>query len=181
MIRAFLALPVPDDISDRLSILQHRLPLARPVPRENFHITLAFLGEQSEDTLEELDAELSLKSLAAPMLKIDGLGVFGGDAPRNLHANIAANETLTALQSRLAQLVRRSGVSLERRKFVPHVTLARFRVGEVGPDLLARALEKTGPVAIGPFGVGEMGLYRSTLRHDAPPLYDLLASYPLTP
>ena len=102
MIRAFLALPLPESVIAHLALVQTRMRLTRPVPRENLHITLVFLGEQREDALEEL--HLAIEGMALPgfWLHLDGLAVFGGDNPRNLHAAIAAEPGLTRLQSRHA-------------------------------------------------------------------------------
>jgi len=37
MIRAFVALPLPEDLKDRLEALQAALPGGRPVARDTFH------------------------------------------------------------------------------------------------------------------------------------------------
>lgn len=181
MIRAFLALQLPEPLQDALTIAQHKLPLARPVPRENLHVTLAFLGSVREPELEELDTALSLAVLPQVSLRLDGFGTFGGNEPDNLHARIALTPALGSLHSRVCRLVRQSGLSLDARKFVPHVTLARFRKHEVLADTLARALEKHGGLTSPEHLSRELVLFRSTLRADAPPLYDPLASYPLMP
>ena len=44
--RAFLALDLPQETRDALIRVQADLPVGRPVPCENLHLTLAFLDEQ---------------------------------------------------------------------------------------------------------------------------------------
>ncbi|MCB1395750.1 MAG: RNA 2',3'-cyclic phosphodiesterase [Rhodobacteraceae bacterium] len=179
MIRAFLGLPLPDPLIHVLTVAQHRLRLARPIPPENLHVTLAFLGEQPEPVLEELHHALVARPLPAVVVQVTGLGVFGGDKPRSLHATLSPDPGLEALQGRVAAAVRAVGLGLERRRFVPHVTLARFRPGETSAPALAAMLGAHGPLVSEPVEVGEMILYRSTLRRDGS-VYDPLAEYPLT-
>ena len=44
--RSFLAIPVPEAQADPLLDVQHALEVGRSVPPENWHVTLAFLGNQ---------------------------------------------------------------------------------------------------------------------------------------
>ena len=178
MIRAFLALPVPDDIRLRLSALQHRLPLPRPVPLENFHITLVFLDTQPEPLLEELHHAIETMRLAAPLLRLDGLGSFGGNEPDAVHARIAPDARMSALHTKLSRAAREAGIAVKARKFVPHITLGRLRKHEVGPETLARAMGALGEVTSQPWLAETLVLYRSTLRADGP-VYDPLAEYRL--
>ena len=178
MIRAFLGLPVSQDTADHLTVLQHRLGLPRPVPARNFHITLAFLGQQREDTLEELHLALLERPLEAPDLRLDGLGVFGGETPRAIHATLAPDPRLSALARRARQAARHAGIALEARKFVPHVTLGRFAPGEVSAQTLAGAIGRIGGLSADPWVPAALVLFRSTLRKDGAE-YDALAEYPL--
>ena len=184
MIRAFLALPLPDAVIAPLSLAQSRLrlpvPPARPVARENLHLTLVFLGEQRPDMLEALHEELALRQPAGFTLRLDGLGVFGGDRPHNLHARVAPEPALSALQARLDRAARMQGMRPERRRFTPHVTLARLRPGDIGPAALAGAIERVGALDARPFAVDRFALFRSHLRRDGAQ-YDMLAEYPLLP
>lgn len=179
MIRAFLALPLPDPILHRLGMVQHVLRLTDPIPRESLHLTLAFLGEQPEPVLEELHHGLNARALPMPVLQLDGLGVFGGDAPRSLHARIAPEPRLLALQARVSQIARDAGIALERRKFIPHVTLARFARGEVSAQTLAAGFAAVGALTSAPLVPEHLVLFRSTLRRDGA-VHDALAEYQLT-
>ena len=58
---------------------------------------------------------------------IDGLDTFGGGRPRAVFAARSGNGELADLQSEQERLVRRVGLPPEKRKFTPHVTLARLR------------------------------------------------------
>lgn len=178
MIRAFLALPLPETIRHSLSVVQHRLRLPRPVEAASLHLTLVFLGRQPEPVLEDLHVALEALALPAPRLGLDGLGTFGGGRPEQVHVRIAADARLGTLQAKASRAAREAGIAVEARKFVPHVTLGRFRPGEMPAEALARAIEAVEPVTSGPWLADEMVLYRSTLRPEGP-LYDPLAAYAL--
>lgn len=179
MIRAFVALPLPEPVSARLAMAQALLPIARPVPRESFHLTLAFLGEQPEDRLEDVHAGLEAIAFPPFTLRIDGLGVFGGDRPRSVHATLAPEPLLDRLQSRIARAVAMAGARLESRRFTPHVTLGRFAPGEGRPEALAHAIGRVGAFAPPPWTVDHFALMRSRLRPEGA-VHDELARYPLT-
>lgn len=174
MIRAFLALPLPDIPRAALSALQLRLPL-RPVSPETFHLTLIFLDTQPEDRLSDLHD--ALESLRAPRLALafDRLDSFGDQKMRQVHVRLKPNPALDHLQAKLAWLVRASGIALPARRFVPHVTLGR---PETPPDPRLAPLIASLPPDPTPFEVDRIILYRSTLRASGP-VYDALADYPL--
>ena len=68
---------------------------------------------------------------------------------------------------------------LERRRFRPHVTLARFgRTARADPQALARFLEAHAGFALSAVPASSMGLYASTLRPEGAE-YEALAVYPL--
>lgn len=177
MIRAFLALPLPETVAMALSLAQSRLPLPRPVPVENFHITLAFLDAQPEPVLEDLHVALQGLRLPAPRLALAGFGTFGGAMPENLHALIAPDPALSALQAKVARAARQAGIALPAKRFVPHVTLGR---GPMEAAALARSLAALGQGRALEWTGTEMILYRSTLLKSGS-AYDPLAHYALVP
>ncbi|MDP2226428.1 MAG: RNA 2',3'-cyclic phosphodiesterase [Moraxellaceae bacterium] len=178
MIRAFVALAIPETIRSQLAVTQFLLPIARPVPPENFHLTLAFLGSLPEDRLEEV--HLALEQITAPAfsLRLSGMGVFGGDKPRSVHAMLAPEPLLERLQAKIARAVVSAGVALESRRFTPHITLGNFAPGESSAPALAHAIGQIGALTSAPFAVDHFALWRSLLRPGGP-VHDELARYPL--
>ena len=71
--RLFVALPVPDEITDDLVALQSGVPDARWVAPENFHVTLCFAGEVQGGVLRDLEEELS--DIAGPPFSVAIAGV----------------------------------------------------------------------------------------------------------
>lgn len=179
MIRAFIALSLPENLRSQLAVTQYLLPGGRPVAPECFHVTLAFLGEQPEDRLADVDAALSLISVPAFTLELGALGVFGGDKPRSVHAALASEPLLERLQAKVVRAVADCGVRLSHRRFTPHVTLRRYAPGEGSAAALAHAIGAIPPTLPPPrFAVDHFSLMRSRLRPQGP-AYDELARYPL--
>lgn len=181
MIRSFVGIPLPDEVAEALVAAQAGMPSGREVPYDNFHITLAFLGEQPEPVAEE--AHHALDAVHAPgfSLRIEGLGMFGGARPRVLFAEVLPDPGLTRLHRKVLRAVHQAGIELERRRFRPHVTLARFGNdglrGEDAAEMQAFVARRVG-LRAGPFEVEHFVLYRSYLGR-AGPIYEPLAEYPL--
>ena len=178
MIRAFAAIPLPEHVADALEALQEDLRVGRHVPGEDMHLTLVFLGELREPDLAEVHDAFEDVRPPGFELRLRGLGLFGGRQPRSIHAVVEECPPLRHLQSKLEQAARNAGVEVPRRRFVPHVTLARLKGRREEAAEAAEFVARRSLVQPPPFRVDAFALYRSHLRHDGP-VYDELASYPL--
>ena len=180
--RLFVAIPLPEALADDLAALRPELPGARPVPAGNLHLTLAFLGEAPPAELAAIDAALAAVTGPAPRLHFTGLAPIEGRGSTVLAVELAHDPVLHALQSKVERALRAAGFELPRRRFRPHVTLARFRRP---PDTLAATrisaqLAALGPPALPPLPVAAFCLFRSDLGH-GPARYSELARYPIAP
>lgn len=176
--RTFLALPVPDALTAPLLAVGHRLPVVRPVAAENLHLTLHFLGDVPEAQLEELCGEIARKPLPGALLKLDGVSHFEGVAGGSFHGVIAPDAGLTALHDRLKVCITRAGLPFQRRRFRPHVTLARFRgLDAVEAGRVTSALSTQQPL-MGQAAAERLVLYRSHLRPSGAE-YEELIDFPL--
>jgi 2'-5' RNA ligase len=128
MPRLFTGLEIPEEIGLELSTLRGGLPGARWIDPENYHITLRFIGDIDDGLADDVFSVLGAGRRRGPVsVTFDGLDSFGGGRPRAVLARAAASADLADLRSEQERLVRRIGLEPERRKFVPHVTLARLR------------------------------------------------------
>lgn len=177
--RVFLALDLPMAVRSQLVLQQFLLPVKRRQPPENFHITLVFLGEADGASLEELDASLSRLEVNPFSLRIEGLGLFGRDKAHNLHAKVIPAPELLALQEKLERLARSAGFDLQKRRFIPHVTLAYLKPDPLTQPALEVAIAQQSGFRTDPFEVSQISLYRSHLRSDGAE-YDLLEHYPFS-
>ncbi len=178
--RIFVALDPPPELRDALSTLQDKLIVGRHVPDDDLHLTLVFLPEIRLPELDELALDLEMLSSGPVAIEIAGLDIFGAENPRSLHAVVTPSPALIHLQAKVATLVRRAGIDLAHRRFVPHVTLARFpaRMPPEDHARLGRFLQAHGDWSHPAVAPETLSLYQSTLREDGP-RYDPLFSRPL--
>lgn len=128
MPRLFTGIEIPDEIAEQLSALRGGLPGARWIDPGNYHITLRFIGDIDGATARDIFALLGDGRPRSPIeVSLETLDSFGGDRPRSVFARVAPNSGLVDLQNEQERLIRRAGVDPEKRKFVPHVTLARLK------------------------------------------------------
>ena len=156
-LRLFVALRLPADTVAALVAWQHEaLSRGRIVPPDNLHFTLAFLGQRPLAELEQIVA--ALRDAAEPADPIR-LVPKGYRETRSVGMLILTDEGGAAtrlaedLQGRLEQL----GVYVrERRRWLPHVTVVRFReqprlrppvpdLGEVVPSDAAAFISQLRP------------------------------------
>ena len=113
-------------------------PLARKVPGDSLHITLAFLGEVEAAAVAPLIALARDLPVPAFTLRLDRIECWrrGGIVFAGSSAPCPALDVVVAgLRDALSKM----GVNLDARPFVPHVTL--FRDGRVAAQPLAAPIE----------------------------------------
>lgn len=180
MPRLFVALPVPEEIADALVPLQSGVPDAWWVAAENFHVTLCFVGEVRGGIMRDLEEELA--DIAGPPFAVGIAGVeqfSSGKQPRALVATVERSDRLDWLQQKVSTVARNCGVDVERRKFRPHVTLARFgRNAETGHHL-AQFMASHGTYRAGPWIADHFALYSSRTGRSGS-IYTEQAAYGLT-
>lgn len=177
MIRLFVALPLPEDVRDRLAGLGGGVPGARWLEPDSLHLTLRFIGDVEEGMARDLDTELARVAAPGFALTLAGVGQFGsGRKAHALWAGIERSEGLAHLQAKIESAVVRAGFPPETRKFTPHVTLARLN--HANPDRLARFLSGNGLFRARPVWVANFALFQS-LQGRGGAVYRALAEYPL--
>ena len=99
-------------------------PLSRPVPAQNLHLTLAFLGEVTERQLEPLLEEAGRIREPPFSLTLDQLG-FYSKARVLWIGPIDTPDAAMRLAADLKRICRKLSLRSERRKFEAHLTIAR--------------------------------------------------------
>jgi RNA 2',3'-cyclic 3'-phosphodiesterase len=109
-------------------------PLERPVPdwlRPEDHLTLHFFEELSSNNLPAVVDSISkaVNGLEPFALEVRGVGAFPSlQRPRVLWAAIGnGSATLCSIVDRLRRNLSSTGLPVEDRPFVPHLTLGRIR------------------------------------------------------
>jgi 2'-5' RNA ligase len=159
MPRLFTGLGIPPEIGAALARFRGGIPGARWVEPADYHITLRFLGDVPEDLAADLCEGLAESRARDPVeVVLDGLACFGGDKPRAVLASVASSPALVDLQVEQERICRRAGTEPERRKYTPHVTLARLR-REATPEAVAMYLSQAGIFEPLQFRVSQFALF----------------------
>jgi len=177
MLRLFVGIEFPPGTKLRLSLLETTLPGARWIDPGNFHLTLRFIGEITEDVAADVDAGLARLKARRFELQLAGTGVFGGNRPNTLWVGAERHPGLVALHAKTDQALIRTGLAPEPRRFTPHVTLARLR--DPSHDGLAQFLATHALFRAAPLPVEHFSLIAS-FPTKAGSVYEDQADYPLT-
>ena len=125
--RLFFGLPIDGVLDRHFDTLVKRLvddAQGRPVPLENLHATLAFLGSVPRGALSHLESIGAELPRASFDLALDTAGSFDG-ARVAWMAPSQRPGALLALHGALAERLRQDGYRVEARPYHPHVTIAR--------------------------------------------------------
>ena len=124
----------------------------------------------------EIDCELSLINAPALEIAIEELDWFGGLKPRAVIARVNPTPALLALQADHERAIRRAGVAPDKRKFSPHITIARLR--DANPLQLADYLGAKSAPRGWTFIASEFVLFSARASVGGGP-YHCEATYPL--
>ena len=186
--RTFVALPIPDAQRSRLERLQTLLapdlPGTRWVTPDQFHLTLAFLGD-----VPDLDLAPVCRAVAgacvgvdALMLNLQSLGTFPDpEQARTAWVGLAGPDLdrLLDLQRAIAAAVAKAGYPADGGdRFEPHITLGRFKGGKGDLPDLSSQVAHFRTWSAGNFPVERVVTYASTIAPEGP-TYMTLASAPL--
>jgi RNA 2',3'-cyclic 3'-phosphodiesterase len=177
MIRLFTTLALPEDLMNRIAIMQGGVPGARWIPRDNLHVTLTFIGEVTEGSAEDIHAALSDIRSPAFDVQVKGTGSFTtGDNETTLWLGVEPSEPLLRLKAKIDTALERAGVSFSRRNYVPRITIANLH--NVDTAKLAGFMQAHNLFSPAPFPVSHFMLYESRLTPKGA-VYDALQAYRL--
>ena len=177
--RLFIAIDLPKPVCWRLGQLVADPPRGvRPVRPAQLHLTLHFLGDVEDDVCGTLRDALAGVHGDLFRLSIQGTGVFPPRGrPSVLWAGVVDLDALVALHAAIGAAVESCGLEIERRPYVPHVTLARFTPA-VPRAWTAGFLSETARLAIDDITVDRFHLYCSR-KLDGATEHSIEATFPL--
>ena len=153
--RLFIAIELPDGIKKQLEGMCTDIPGSRWVPVEQIHLTLAFLGEVDDATLDLLTKALASIRVPGFTLRFSVTGCFPDRRrPRVLWVGLEPEPLLNSLASLVREAVLASNIPQEERPFSPHITLARLKFPaprEVGVFLDQPKKQEFPPVSVREF------------------------------
>lgn len=177
--RLFVAIwPPPDAVAELLAAvdgLRAENPQLHWTAQEQWHLTLAFLGEVADERRPQLDERLARAATRYPplTLRLAGGGRYG---TRVLFTSIDGDRaSLTRLAASVSAAARRVRIPVDDRPYRPHLTLARSRGADDLRPLAARLEPFTGRT----WTATHLDLVESRLGK-GPAEYVTVASWPLT-
>ncbi|MEK9160274.1 MAG: RNA 2',3'-cyclic phosphodiesterase [Patescibacteria group bacterium] len=184
MKRLFLGIPVPDahiDAIERFTEIykndQH-LADAKWTTRENFHITVFFLGDVVDAHIPEMKS--ILKGVCARMspfeLYCERIEFFAHKMPKMIWARLQRSLAFLEINQEAKKFMKPyldMTLEEEMNEPIPHVTVARLRK-PVDPKGFSFK-----PFSLPPLQVTELCLYESTLSPTGPE-YTILDRYPFS-
>lgn len=168
--RTFVAVFPPEEVLDALDGLRQHLEPGlsglRWVARPNLHFTFRFFGDL---TLEQIDRAKAVLDATVPgavpfELELSGVGVFPNwRRPRVLWVGTGkGHAVMEALARSLERGFRDAGLGKSDKKFVPHLTVGRWRdTRGLDPGASESTCRSVG--AIASFTMNEVGIIRSEL------------------
>jgi len=163
--RLFAAVKIPEQVADELRKIQSHIKVDGLKLVKDFHLTLKFYGEVSEDKLGSLKEQLSKVKFEPFEAALGTVGVF----PNMHHVNVV----WVGLEPE--QKFREIAGQIEKdEKFKAHVTLARVKFLKNKPEFKQK-LESVKVPKLS-FKVDKFYLIKSTLTGEGP-VYEDLAEF----
>ena len=156
---------------------------ARWVKPENIHLTIVFMGNVKTDDIGRLGDEVrKVCSGYGPFgIAIKGMGCFPNrQRPRVLWIGLDGDiGRMSRFRDDLQKPLKVFGIKEERRRFSPHLTLARFRSTRKGGYELEDILNGYEALESPYESLSELSLFQSELKPGGA-VYTKLKSWPLT-
>lgn len=183
MPRLFVALNLPDAIKQQVAPLLH-IPLseAKPVKRENLHMTLKFIGDVVDSLQSDIEVALATVKSQPLVLHLHQVTCvpYPPKAGKTRLIWVTIGGDVRPLQQ-LAQQIEKAltplGILPEKRAFNPHLTLSRFRQAP-SVDAITSYLEQHAHFKTGSFTCDHIALYCSILKPEGA-VYRVETVYPL--
>jgi len=169
--RVFVAINPTDEVRRRLyraaaALREADYPI-RWVPPDNIHLTLKFLGEVDEGSVDAVRDAIAdaLAGTAAFELHVAGFGAFpSARSPRVVWVGAEGGQQLEDVHDRVEGALARLGHPRETRAFHPHLTLGRARRGTSARQFKGMEDAFASLEFDASFRVDSVDLMRSTLR-----------------
>jgi len=183
--RTFIALPIPLTQRTRLerlqSLLAPDLPGARWVTPDQFHLTLAFLGDVPDIDLAPVCRAVgeAVSRFSKLTLNLQSLGAFpDAERPRTVWVGLAGPDldAMLALQAAIAEAVAGTGYPAEGERFTPHITIGRLKPSKEGGGDLLKQVAHFRTWSAGNFEVTQVITHASTLAPEGPTYMTLATS-----
>jgi len=124
----FIAIDIPEKIKKEITKIQNSLPefKGKKTEYENLHLTLKFLGEVDEKTLEQIKKKLEEIRLKRFKTEIKHLGFF--DNRKSIRKQLIVWVNMTNCEELQKEIDKKLSDLFEKeRRFMGHLTIARVK------------------------------------------------------
>lgn len=136
----------------------------------NMHITIAFLGDTTEESVEQVSKMLQHRCTGTGgfTFTLSSLGIFKNiHDPRVIWTGIENSEKLISLNDIIKKGVEEIGITTEERAFNPHLTLGRIRMIKE-KKILENLLAKYKSTSFQEVHISEVVFFESILSQTGP-------------
>jgi 2'-5' RNA ligase len=178
MHRLFIAIDFPDEVRESVANMCIGIPVAKWVSKDQLHLTLRFVGDVDARLFSDIQDVLHDVNASTFSITLKGVGYFPPrKKPNTLWVGIEPCEALTILRDEIELLMEELGLEPEKRKYHPHLTVARLRP-EAPLDRITGFLAANSLFKVENVPVSEFHLYSSVLM-PAGAVHTMEASYQL--
>lgn len=176
----FIGIPISEKVKEQLikwqdELIKH-MNYKTWTEKEDFHITLKFLGACSDDKVEKFIKNLRMmQSVHSFSLTIGPADSFGNESlPRVFFASVEHHPVLHALKQQVEGVAESVGWKAEQRPYRPHVTIAKK-----GAEGKSPLIENGSLIFQEQFNqpVHHFHLYK--IHPNKHPKYEVIATFPL--
>lgn len=163
--RLFIAALLPDNVllelQNFIRSLKEDINGVKWEKPEKLHVTLKFLGNVEQARVREISSLVEDLAKKYSPFKTN-LSEFGGfprlKNPRVLYVGLSQNEQLSTFHRELDQGLSKIGFEKEKRKFIPHITIARVKK--------RISIDRTYKISKTAFEINQIGIIESELRQE---------------
>lgn len=170
--RTFISVDIPEHIKNEITLIQSKLPQfkGKITEKQNLHLTLKFLGELSDNKINDVDEKLSSIRFDAFNAEINHLGVFSKEYIKIIWLNV---DNCDHLQQMVDECL--SPDFEKEKRFMGHLTIARVKSLNK-PKIFLKNLYSI-PTDKIIFKVNKINLNESILSPKGP-IYKVIKEYP---
>jgi 2'-5' RNA ligase len=175
MVRLFVAVDLPEEIREKIRECQAELKTGKErvtlVNPDQIHLTLKFIGEVDEPTVEKIKEALKKIRFNSYDLEVGNIQANSSRRPRVIWCSIRDSGESAELHRQVEEVLEPLGIPREERAFTSHATVARVK--SYHPDL-DDALKQLKGREFGSCKVERIILKKSTLTPSGPIYEDLM-------
>lgn len=167
--RFFIALEIPSENKLQFQAIQHNLhtliPQARLTDLDKIHLTLAFLGEQPDELQDKLTQIIQAATSGVASFKVTPAYIDGFPNihhPQVLWVGVKGDiDRVLLIRERIKDELADLHLPADERRFIPHITIAKFNNHIRINRALEVGLEKIMTMSFGPIKISSIKLFES--------------------